>query len=113
MTFKPTVWYPIAAELGVLNLVSVAFAVGPVPPWHATIHATLAVAFGVWAQRLRQRRLENEREAQLAAPEAVEELESEVDLLRQELAEMQERVDFAERMLAQRSDVRPIDPPRS
>jgi hypothetical protein len=32
------------------------------------------------------------------------ELRTEVDLLRQDVAELQERVDFAERMLAQRPD---------
>jgi len=96
--------------LGVVNLVAVAFAVGPVPPWHATIHAAFAVAFVLWAQRLRQRKADNAREAQLDAPEGMEELEAEVDMLRQELSEMQERVDFAERMLAQRTDARPIDP---
>ncbi len=102
MTFKPTVWYPIATVLSVVNLIAVAFAVGPIPPWHATSHAALAVAFGLWAERLRQRRVSDDGEAQLEASEVIQELEAEVDILRHELGEMQERVDFAERILAER-----------
>lgn len=41
---------------------------------------------------------------ELPAPEPDPELRAAVDLLRQDVAEMQERLDFAERMLAQRSD---------
>src|SRR2546422_380015 len=52
MTFKPAIWYPIAVVLSVFNLVSVAIVA---EPWHATIHAVLALGFGLWAQRLRQR----------------------------------------------------------
>src|SRR3989449_9683289 len=54
MTFKPAIWYPIAVVLSAINLVGVGFAVGPGQPWHAATHAALALAFGVWAQRLRQ-----------------------------------------------------------
>jgi hypothetical protein len=32
------------------------FAARPAEPWHATIHATLAVLFGLGAQRLSYRR---------------------------------------------------------
>jgi len=38
------------------------------------------------------------------APEPDPELRAEVDLLRQDVAELQERLDFTERMLAQRAD---------
>jgi hypothetical protein len=41
---------------------------------------------------------------EVTAPPSDPELRAEVDLLRQDVAELQERVDFAERMLAQRSD---------
>jgi hypothetical protein len=37
-------------------------------------------------------------------PQLDEELRAEVDLLRQDVAELQERLDFTERMLAQQSD---------
>ena len=95
MRFKPAIWLPIAAVLSVVNLAAVWFAAQPAEPWHATGHAGLAVAFGLWAYRLRQRGQQGELEA------GIEPLEIEVDRLRQELIEMQERLDFAERVLAQ------------
>ena len=52
MTFKPALWRPIAAVLSVVNLGAVGFAAGAAEPWHATIHAGLALAFAAWAQRL-------------------------------------------------------------
>ena len=54
MTFKPAIWFPIAALLAVFNLGAVAFAGGAI---HATTHAVLAVGFGLWAFRLRQQRV--------------------------------------------------------
>jgi hypothetical protein len=95
MTFKPAIWYPIAVGLSVLNLVGVGFAAGEPQPWHAALHATLALAFGLWAQRLRQGPAGRE----LQSP--IEGLEGEVDALRAEVAELHERMDFAERLLAQ------------
>ena len=101
MTFKPSIWYPIAVVASVINLVSIAFATGQSPPMHAMTHAGLAVAFGLWAQRLRHVRWQNAIDAPSAPPEVLEGLEDEVSLLREELSEMQERLDFTERLLAQ------------
>ena len=112
MTFKPAIWYPIAVVLSVINLVGVGFAVGPVQPWHATVHAALALVFGLWAQRLRQGPGGSELQAPLEAPEALEALEAEVSTLRQELSETQERLDFAERLLAQGPETRRVGPQR-
>ncbi|HMH55854.1 MAG TPA: hypothetical protein VK535_06290 [Gemmatimonadales bacterium] len=95
MTFKRTIWYPIAIVLSVINLVGVGFAAGEPQPWHAAVHAALALAFGLWAQRLRQ----GPGGSELQAP--LEGLEAEVDALRAEVAELHERMDFAERLLAQ------------
>src|SRR5437016_4143341 len=53
MTFKPVTWYPIAIVLSVANVIGVGFATGAL---HSMTHATLAVAFGLWAQRLGARR---------------------------------------------------------
>ena len=113
MTFKPAIWFPIAVGLSVLNLVGVAFATGPA---HTTIHAALALAFGLWAGRLRSRLGGSERQAR---PEALEAQVSglvvvvaEVSRLRQEVSEMRERLDFAERLLAQRPDPRRVGPER-
>lgn len=111
MTFKPAIWYPIAVLLSVGNLVGVAFAA---PPAHAMAHAALALAFGLWAYRLRpgpggsepEARLEPRLEARLDA------LEAEVSMLRQELGETQERLDFAERVLAQGPETRRVGPQR-
>lgn len=100
MTFKPAIWHPIAVVLTVLNVIAVWFAARPGEPWHAAIHAGLAVAFGVWAQRLRQSPRGGELHAGLEA------VEFEMSQLRQELGEAQERLDFAERMLAQAPEAR-------
>jgi hypothetical protein len=112
MSFKPAIWYPIAVVLSVINLVAVGFAAGESRPWHAAIHAALALAFGLWAQRLRQGPGESELQAPLEELEALEALEAEVSKLRQELSETQERMDFTERLLARGPESRRVDPQR-
>jgi hypothetical protein len=104
MTFKRAIWYPIAVVLSVINLVGVGFAAGQPQPWHAAAHAALALAFGLWAQRLRQ----GPGGSELQAP--LEGLEAEVDALRAEVAELHERMDFAERLLAQVPETRRVAP---
>ena len=104
MTFKPAIWYPIAVVLSVINLVGVGFAAGQAQPWHAASHAALALAFGLWAQRLRQGPGGSELRARLEA------LEGEVSGMREELSETQERLDFAERLLAQGPETRRVGP---
>jgi len=106
MTFKPAIWYPIAVVLSGLNLVGVGFAVGEPQPWHAGIHAVLALAFGLWAQRLRQAPRGNELQVSAEVLDAIEAIEGDVSKLRQELNETQERLDFTERMLAQGVEAR-------
>ncbi len=114
MTFKPAIWYPISVVLSVLNLAGVV--VYAAEPRHAAAHAALAVAFGIWAQRLRQRPGGSELEARLEALEGdvsrLDALDAEVSRLRHELSEAQERLDFAERLLAQRPDPRRVGPER-
>lgn len=110
MTFKPTTWYPIAGLLSIVNLVAVGFAAGSAEPWHATAHAALALAFGAWAQRLRQRRFESGSQVRFEGSTDLESLEAQMSELRQELSETQERLDFTERMLAQRAEPRRVDP---
>lgn len=95
MTLKAGFWRPVAMVLSGLNLVGVGFAAGAAEPWHAGIHATLALAFWSWAQRLRLSRAEEPRLSR------VDDLELEVGELRRELTEAQERLDFTERLLAQ------------
>ena len=106
MTFKPAIWRPIAAVLSIANIAGAAFAARSAEVLHVTVHVTLAVAFGLWAQRLRQRPGGNELEAGLEA------LEFELSNLRRELAETQERLDFVERVLAQGSEAQRVGPQR-
>lgn len=110
MTFKNPIWQPIAVVLSGVNLVAVGVAAGAAEPWHAATHAALALGFGVWAQRLYQRRGGAEGQDRLEAREALEALEAEVGSLRGELGEVQERLDFAERMLAQAPEPRRVGP---
>src|SRR5712692_626286 len=121
MTFKPAIWYPIAVVLSAANLVAVG--VYAAEPGHAAMHAALALAFGFWAQRLRKdpggggggpparpegrdARGGGERPGRLEASEA------EVSRLGQELSETQERLDFAERVLAQGRETHRVGPQR-
>lgn len=110
MNFKPRIWYPIAVVLSVINLVAAGFAAGEPQPWHVGTHAALALAFGLWAQRLRLGPRGSELQAPLEVLEALEALEVEVSKLRQELGETQERLDFAERVLARGPESRRMDP---
>lgn len=106
MTFKPALWRPIAIGLSALNLVGVGFAAASTEAWHAGVHAALALAFGLWAQRLSTARARPgiDDGARLDA------LEVEVTNLRQELTETQERLDFAERVLARGAEARRVGP---
>jgi hypothetical protein len=106
MTFKPAIWYPIAVVLSVINLVALGLAVQPFEPRHAATHAVLAVALGFWARRLRRGPGGSERQDRLEA------LEAEMSNVRQELSETQERLDFAERLLAQGRESRRVGPER-
>ena len=108
MTFRPALWRPIAFVLSAVNLVAVGFAAGAAEPYHAAGHAALALAFGLWTQRLRGRASSDPTEV----PARLEALEAEVDTLRLELGETQERLDFTERVLAQAPEARRLDPER-
>ncbi len=110
MALKPTTWYPIAVALSVVNLVSAGFALGQAQPEHAAIHVALAVAFGLWAGRLRPRPGGTELPGGSDVQDRFEGLEGEMSKLRQELAETQERLDFVERLLAQGRDARRVGP---
>lgn len=110
MTFKPRIWYPIASILSAINLGAVWFAAAPGEPLHATAHAVAAVAFAMWAQRLKGRLRQDD--ATDRHPIGTDTLALDVDDLRQQLAETQERLDFAERVLAQGDRVRRDEPSR-
>ena len=95
MTFKSPIWYPIALVLSVVNLVAMGVAMRPGEAWeHAGMHAALALAFGFWAQRLRQTPGTSDEGGRLEA------LEDQLNKMQRDLVETQERLDFAERLLA-------------
>jgi hypothetical protein len=110
MTFKSAVWYPVSIVLSAINLVAVGFAAGEPEPYHAAAHAGLALGFGLWAQRLGMRRRANQLEGSAEMLDALDAVETEVNRLRQDLTETQERLDFTERMLARESEIRRVDP---
>lgn len=93
MWFKHRAWIPIAWCLSIFNLVLLPFYTGPGESLHATIHALLAVLFALGAQRL------------AARPRPAAESESDVaDRLRAlegRLGELEERLDFTERVLTE------------
>jgi hypothetical protein len=99
MTFKPKIWQPIAIILSAANLVAVGSAAGAAEPYHAAIHAALALGLGLWAQHLRGKLRSKDEPAELQS--GLEELQFEVNNLRADVSEMQERLDFTERVLAQ------------
>jgi hypothetical protein len=103
MTFRPAIWYPISIVLAGLNLVGVGFAAGEAQAWHAGGHAALALVFGLWSQRMRQGPVHGEFPIQ---QEALEAIEAEVNRLRDDLSETQERLDFTERLVVQTQEAR-------
>lgn len=107
--FKHRAWIPIAWLLSFGNLVSVWFAARPAEPWHATIHALLAVLFAVGAQRLAARR----GTAVTPDNKEIDESRRAFDAMQSRLGELEERLDFTERLLAKHRDAeRPGSPPR-
>jgi hypothetical protein len=112
MTFKPAVWHPIALVLTAVNLAAIGAAAGAAEPWHAGAHGLLAVGFGLWSQRLRQRKIAGDISGGALAQERFDVLEAEVGELRRELNDAQERLDFTERMLAQGAEARRVGPER-
>jgi hypothetical protein len=105
MNFKSPIWQPIALVISAVNLVAVGFAAGAAEPWHASVHAGLALAFGLWSQRQRQ-----SRPSLGEGQDRLDALEGEMSDLRRELSETQERLDFAERVLAQGQESRRVGP---
>jgi len=114
MWFKHRAWIPVAWVLSVTNLAAVWFAAEPAQPTHATLHALLAVSFALGARHLMARRRpegQNERFQQVI--DQNEYLQQTVNDLQPRLLELEERLDFAERLLAQHRDSERLgEPPR-
>jgi len=108
VTVTPTLWRRLAIALSVFNVAGAGFAIAAAEPWHAMVHVSLAVAFAFGAQRLRQvsgRSDPASMQQQLdAQAEALEDAQARLASQATQLAELQERVDFAERVLIQARD---------
>jgi hypothetical protein len=100
---KTRFWNAVLVVLSGGNLAAVWFAAQPGEPWHATVHAGLALGFGLWAQSRIRHEPPEPRTGVLDAGSEVEiaALRDEAGEVRRELGELQERLDFAERLLSQ------------
>ena len=115
MWFKHRAWIPVAWLVSLGNLISV-WLPAPVAPWHAATHAVLAVLCGLGAQRLAARPDSRGRQLESGEHQILEDLQTglgDLDELRQRVGELEERVDFAERLLAQQRDGQRLGPPPS
>jgi hypothetical protein len=100
---KPTTKFQILFWLSAVNLIALGYAL---PNFlHAAGHGLLALGFGFWARRVRRdvgpQGETATRELTTDADARMDDLGDEVNDLRRQLSETQERLDFAERMLLQ------------
>src|SRR5262247_3081412 len=112
MKFKAPIWPYVAFTLSALNVAAAGYAVAAAEPVHAAIHVVFAFGFGWWANRLRQRRHEDALETELRETlkdpvERLTMLEENVSRLQQELSDVQERLDFTERILVRDRESHP------
>lgn len=115
MTLKRTIWLSVALILTTVNVLGLGWALALQEGPHAGAHVALSVLCGWWAYRLLRPAGPSDATdapAALDQQERFDALESDVNRLRQELGEAQERVDFAERMLATRADPHRVDQQR-
>ncbi len=109
MTFKRGFWSPVMLLLSAGNFAGMGFAVAASEPWHAAIHAALAAAFAWWGMRLRVAPPAPPREHPGA--NGLEDTRAVLAEQADQLAELNERVDFLERMLAQLRDRPALEKP--
>lgn len=106
-------WRRLAIVASVFNVAGAGFAIAAGEGWHAGIHVTLALAFAFAAQRLTAGDQSSESasiQQQLAAQaDALEEAQATLARQAAQLAELNERVDFAERLLTQARDRQTLD----
>ena len=105
MWFRHRAWIPIAWVLSLINFGGAWFTAREGQPWHATLHALLAILFALGAQRLHARQLGKKPAADADVVERLSELEArlaDLDKLHEvegRLTELEERLDFTERAL--------------
>ena len=93
MWFKHRAWIPVAWLLSLGNLAAVWFAAQPAEPWHATVHALLAVAFALGAQRLMA------RQRPATEPNRLEQLQQSVDVIALEVERISEGQRYVTKIL--------------
>lgn len=100
---KAAFWNSVLALLSAGNLVAVWFAARPGEAGHATIHAALALGFGLWAfHRLRPAH-RSEPALAAAAAERLERIERSIDAVAIEVERIGEMERFTARILADRA----------
>ena len=116
MWFRHRAWIPIAWVLSLINIGGVWLAARDGQPGHVTVHALLAILFALGAQRLRARQ-RPELKSRVVDPtehgqtaEDVQACLGEIDQLKRRMSELEERVDFAERVLAKQREAQRLGP---
>ena len=99
---KARFWNAVLVLLSAANVVSVWFAARPGEPWHATIHAGLALGFGLWAQRRMSRERGDPGRTDLA-DERLERIERAIEAVAIEVERIGEMERFARKILSARS----------
>lgn len=113
MWFKHRAWIPAAWLAAALNVGAVWFAAQPAEPFHATGHALLAVLLALGARHLTERRRGAIPGAELQQVlDESEQLQRTIDEMHPRIQELEERLDFADRLLAQQRGVERSDPLR-
>lgn len=108
MRLTSRLWYPVALAFTALNIAGAGYAGGMEEGPHAATHLVLAAAGAWFTSRLQRRRSAEEQDALGTGDreERLEALEADLDTQRRELAEAQERLDFAERLLTQAAEAK-------
>ena len=116
MWFRHRAWIPIAWVLSLINVGGVWFAAREGEPWHVTAHALLAILFALGAQRLRARQRPELTSRVMDPTEQGQTLDDvqarlgELDQLTQRMSDLEERVDFAERLLVKQREAQRLGP---
>ncbi|MCU0621168.1 MAG: hypothetical protein MUC69_06680, partial [Gemmatimonadales bacterium] len=103
MWFRHRAWIPVTWLLSAANVASVWLAAQAAEPAHATLHAALGAALALGAARLGARRRVALAEALSTGPVPVRG-EAEVEAMQSRVLELEERLDFAERLLARQRE---------
>lgn len=100
MWFEHRAWIPVAWILSLGNLAAAWVAARTGAPSQAAIHLVLATGFAVGARRLMVRRRRLPSDDLQAVLDENERLQQVIANMQPRMQELEERVDFAERLLA-------------